>query len=69
MKHGGKLKNWCIIGNILYGDIYLDKRFNDGDPIRTTPIKKVIVETKNTVYELDPVNQVYGKRYQGKEAV
>lgn len=63
------MKNWRIVGEHVYGDIFGDPRFNDGDAIHSSVISKITVETKNTIYELDPTEQQNSelKRYVGRE--
>lgn len=53
-KISGKLHNWQIIDGQVYGDIYADHRWPDGEAIHTSRIVKITVETKNSIYELEP---------------
>lgn len=68
-----RLKNWLIttnqngfippelVENYLHGNVYGHPKFNDGDPINTSPIRGIsdcgeykIVKTKNTEYTVYP---------------
>lgn len=69
-KISGKLRNWQIIDGQAYGDIYADHRFVDGEAIHTSQIVKITIETRNSIYELDPNLQgvTNEKRYEGRVA-
>lgn len=69
-----KLENWSVRGDsspyvapeqrtlILRGEVYGHPRFEDGEVIWTSPIVSVdcrIIATKNSVYELGGVEQVF----------
>ena len=67
---GGQIRNWRIIGGQVYGDVYGDERFRPGESVVTSLIRKITVDTMNTVYELDPETpaDISTKRYVGKSA-
>lgn len=68
---GGVLEDWFLIkgyggSQCLKGDIYDDKRWRDGEELRTSYLVKLdeeagVAETRNTIYQL-------GKRRNAKEA-
>lgn len=56
--YGSRLENWYVgDGDVLYGQVFGDPRFSDGDPIRTSRVvewdsEKRHAVTKNTRYIL-----------------
>lgn len=63
-KQGGILRQWCQItipgrdGDVVVGNLYEDERWSDGTSIRTSPIVTLdetsgILETRNTIYQLE----------------
>lgn len=57
--NGGRIEDWSVYGNMVYGVIYDDPRgyFRSGDSIRTSYIANLdeengVLETRNTIYKL-----------------
>lgn len=60
LNRGGTIRNWNIVGGRIFGIIFGDPRFADGDDITTTSIQNIrneanllLCDTKNTTYILE----------------
>ena len=57
---GGRIDNWCIDLGVMWGKIYDDDWWPDGEDFRTSRVIDVdlvrnIVETENSIYQLGPM--------------
>ena len=83
-----RLENWSLVCanpdpyqppeaqvQSMHGNVYGHARFQDGDEITTTPIKRInvvdaslLVHTRNSVYELGSVDPQYEAAYPNARA-
>lgn len=69
-----KIVNWRAIGNSVFGEVYGNPAFSDGDFVVTSSISKVVREdgqtvcyTRNSRYVLDGVEPTYEQMFPDAE--
>lgn len=55
LRLGGKVKNWRIINGMIFGELHGDDLHGQySESFRSSFVKKITVETHNSIYALDP---------------